>query len=41
MIIAFEVMSDHFLFVISGDESVIMAFFEFIREQVSRSIPET
>lgn len=38
MIIAFEVMSNHFHFVISGDESA-KAFFEFIRKRVSRSIP--
>lgn len=40
MIIAFEVMSNHFHFVISGEESIIQAFFEFIRKRISRSIPE-
>ena len=39
-IIAFEVMSNHFHFVISGEESIIRAFFEFIRKRISRSIPE-
>lgn len=38
-IIAFEVMSNHFHFVISGEESTIRAFFESIRKRVSRSIP--
>lgn len=38
-IIAFEVMSNHFHFVISGEESVIQTFFEFIRKRISRSIP--
>ncbi|MFR8805226.1 MAG: hypothetical protein ACLVGR_12225, partial [Anaerovoracaceae bacterium] len=37
-IIAFEVMNNHFHFVISGSESVIQAFFEFIRRRISRSI---
>lgn len=39
-IIAFEVMSNHFHFVISGEEFIIRAFFEFIRKRISRSIPE-
>ncbi len=38
-IIAFEVMSNHFHFVISGEETIIRAFFEFIRKRISRSIP--
>lgn len=38
-IIAFEVMNNHFHFVISGSESVIQAFFEFIRKRIFRSVP--
>ena len=38
-IIAFEVMNNHFHFVISGSESAIQAFFEFIRKRIFRSVP--
>ena len=39
VIIAFEVMDNHFHFVLSGTESEIMVFWRFIRKKLSRLFP--
>ncbi len=38
-IIAFEVMNNHFHFVVSAEESAIRVFWEYVRKRLSRSFP--
>ncbi len=38
-IIAFEVMNNHFHFVISAEEKAVLAFWEYVRKRLSRSFP--
>ncbi len=38
-IIAFEVMNNHFHFVVSAEEKAILAFWEYVRKRLSRSFP--
>lgn len=39
MIITFEVMNNHFHFILSGDRELILEFFAFIRKRLKRTIP--
>ena len=41
VIITFEVMNNHFHFILSGDRELIMEFFAFIRKRLKRTIPNT
>ena len=38
-IIAFEVMDNHFHFVVSADEKAVLAFWGFVRKRLARSFP--
>ncbi len=38
-IIAFEVMNNHFHFVVSAEEKAVLAFWEYVRKRLSRSFP--
>ena len=38
-IIAFEVMNNHFHFVVSADEEAVMTFWGFVRKRLVRSFP--
>ena len=38
-IIAFEVMNNHFHFVVSADEKAVLAFWGFVRKRLARSFP--
>ncbi len=39
-IIAFEVMNNHFHFVVSAEEKAVRAFWEYVRKRLSRSFPQ-
>lgn len=39
LIITFEVMNNHLHFVVSGEEEIIRAFFDYIRKRLKRTIP--
>mgnify|MGYP004625418591 CR=1 FL=1 len=38
-IIAFEVMNNHFHFVVSADEEAVLTFWDFVRKRLVRSFP--
>ena len=40
VIITFEVMNNHFHFILSGDRELILEFFAFIRKRLKRTIPD-